>query len=60
MTHFLADDGESTLCGLPVEGIIMNMPRRPECRACTTIHQNEGWTFPLPVNVIATDTEVSQ
>jgi len=42
----------ATLCGLPVEAIIMN-ERPPTCHECHDIHASEGWTFPLPATVTA-------
>lgn len=53
MTHFLADDGQTTLCGLAVTAIILKQPRNPDCQVCSDAHAAKGWTFPLPDNVVA-------
>jgi hypothetical protein len=42
-----------TLCGLPVEAIILKDSREPECRVCSDAHMAQGWTFPLPALVTA-------
>ena len=68
MTHFLdevtdvlVDDVGNvvspvlvTLCGLPVEAIILKDSREPDCQACSEVHKAEGWLFPLPAMVTAT------
>ena len=51
MTHFSDTEGV-TLCGLPVEAIIMN-DRPATCPACSSAHAVRGWPFPLPVTVVA-------
>jgi len=52
VTHFAHDDWEvaSTLCGLPWEGIVMTL-HKPDCPHCVRLHQQDGWTFPLPMVV---------
>jgi hypothetical protein len=55
MSHF-SNDGQATLCGLPVTGIILKQPRNPDCRVCSDAHAAKGWTFPLPDNVVSNDT----
>jgi hypothetical protein len=44
------DEPTTTLCGQPVEAIIMN-DRPATCRECRRIHHAAGWTFPLPETV---------
>jgi hypothetical protein len=59
-THFLDDASTPlaldtipvTLCGLPIEAIILN-DRPATCPTCSDAHANEGWTFPLPATVTA-------
>lgn len=62
VTHFadFADDDchevfgteARTLCGLVVEGIIMN-DRPATCPVCHAAHVSKGWPFPLPATVSA-------